>query len=56
MRERGIDTAELARRIGVSEKTVQSRLYLKRRAHVAHLERALGQLDVQLEVIVRAAA
>jgi antitoxin HicB len=56
MREQGIDAADLARRLGVSEKTVQSMLNLKRRAHIAHLERALAQLGVQLEVIVRAAA
>jgi antitoxin HicB len=56
MREHGIDKAELARRLGVSEKTVQSMLHLKRRAHIAHLERALAQLGVQLEVSVREAA
>ena len=56
MRERGIDAAELARRLGVSEKTVRSMLHLKRRAHIAHLERALAQLGVRLEVSVREAA
>jgi antitoxin HicB len=56
MREQGIDAAELARRLGVSEKLVHSMLHLKRRAHIAHLERALAQLGVQLEVSVREAA
>jgi antitoxin HicB len=53
MREQGIDAAELARRLGVSEKLVHSMLHLKRRAHIAHLERALARLGVQLEVTVR---
>ena len=56
MREQGVDAAELARRLDVSEKTVHSMLHLKRRAHIAHLERALAQLGVQLEVSVREAA
>jgi antitoxin HicB len=56
MREQGIDAAELARRLGVSEKTVQSILHLKRRVHIAHLEQALAQLGVRLEVIAREAA
>ena len=56
MREQGIDAAELARRLGVSERVVHSMLHLKRRAHIAHLERALAQLGVQLEVTVREAA
>jgi antitoxin HicB len=56
MREQGIDAAELARRVGVSEKLVHSMLHLKRRAHIAHLERALAELGVQLEVSVREAA
>ena len=56
MREQGIDTAELARRLGMTEKAVQSMLHLKRRAHIGHLERALAQLGVQLEVSVREAA
>jgi antitoxin HicB len=56
MRAQGIDAAELARRLGVSEKLVHSMLHLKRRAHIAHLERALTQLGVQLEVTVREAA
>jgi antitoxin HicB len=56
MREQGIDAAEVARRLGVSERVVQSMLHLKRRAHIAHLERALAQLGVQLEVTVREAA
>jgi antitoxin HicB len=56
MREQGIDAAELARRLGVSEKLVHSMLHLKRRAHIAHLERALAQLGVQLEVTLREAA
>ena len=37
MREQRIDAAELARRLGVSEKTVHAMLHLKRRAHIAHL-------------------
>jgi antitoxin HicB len=56
MREQGIDAAELARRLGVSEKTLRSMLHLKRPAHIAHLERALAQLGVRLEVSVREAA
>jgi antitoxin HicB len=56
MREQGIDAAELARRLGVSDRVVQSMLHLKRRTHIAHLERALAQLGVQLEVSVREAA
>ena len=52
----GIEAAELARRLGVNEKPMQSMLNLKRRAHIAHLERALAQLGVQLEATVRAAA
>lgn len=56
MREQRIGEAELARRLGVSDKVVQSMLHLKRRVHIAHLERALAQLGVQLEVSVRAAA
>jgi antitoxin HicB len=56
MREQGIDAAGLAGRLGGSEKVVQSMLHLKRRAHIAHLERALAQLGVQLEVTVREAA
>jgi antitoxin HicB len=56
MRERGIDRAELARRLGVTEKTVGTMLHLGRRAYVAHLERALSDLGVQLEVSVRRAA
>jgi antitoxin HicB len=56
MGEQGIDTAGLARRLGVSEKVVQSMLHLKRRTHIGHLERALAQLGVQLEVSVREAA
>ena len=56
MRERGIDEDQLARRLGVSDKVVQSMLQLKRRTHVALLERALAQLGVQLEVSVREAA
>jgi antitoxin HicB len=56
MQEQGIGQAELARRLGVSEKVVSSMLHLKRRTHIAHLERALAQLKVQLEVSVRAAA
>jgi hypothetical protein len=35
---------------------VQSILHLKRRAHVANLERALALLGVQLEVSVKDAA
>jgi antitoxin HicB len=56
MRDRGIAQAELARRLGVSDKVVSSILHLKRRTHIAQLERALAQLGVQLEVSVRAAA
>jgi antitoxin HicB len=56
MREQGMDAAELARRLGVTEKLVRSMLRLKRRTHVALLERALAQLGVQLEVSVREAA
>jgi antitoxin HicB len=56
MRERGMSETELARRLGVTEKVVRSILHLKRRAHVAHLERALTQLGVQLEVSVKDAA
>ena len=56
MRERGMSEAELAGRLGVTTKVVQSILHLKRRAHIAHLERALAQLGVQLEVTVKDAA
>ena len=56
IREQGIGAADLARRLGVGEKVVDSMLHLKRRAHVALLERALAQLGVQLEVTVREAA
>ncbi len=56
MREQGIDAAGLADRLGVTEQVVRSVLHLKRRAHIAHLERALAQLGVQLEVSVREAA
>jgi antitoxin HicB len=56
MREQGISPAELARRLGVSEKVVSSILHLKRRTHITHLERALALLGVQLEVSVREAA
>jgi antitoxin HicB len=56
MREQGMSEAELARRLGVTQKVVQSILHLKRRAHIAHLERALAQLGVHLEVTVRDAA
>jgi antitoxin HicB len=56
MRERGISEADLARRLGVTPKVVQSILHLKRRAHVGHLERALAQLGVRLEVSVKDAA
>jgi antitoxin HicB len=54
MREQGVDAPELARRLGVSEKVVHA--HLKRRTHIALLERALAQLGVQLEVSVREAA
>jgi hypothetical protein len=40
----------------VSDKVVSSILHLKRRTHIAQLERALAQLGVQLEVSVRDAA
>jgi antitoxin HicB len=56
MREQGIDAAGLARRLDVSDKVVSSILHLKRRTHIAQLERALAQLGVQLEVSVRDAA
>jgi antitoxin HicB len=56
LREQGIDTAGLAGRLGVSEQVVRSMLHLKRRTHIAHLERALALLGVQLEVTVREAA
>jgi antitoxin HicB len=56
MRERGMSEAELARRLGVTTKVVQSMLHLKRRIHIGHLERALTQLGVQLEVTVKNAA
>jgi antitoxin HicB len=56
MRERGVSETELARRLGVTQKVVQSILHLKRRTHVAHLERALAQLGVRLEVSVKDAA
>jgi antitoxin HicB len=56
MRERGISEAELARRLGVTQRILQSILHLKRRAYIGHLERALAQLGVQLEVSVREAA
>ena len=53
MRERGMSEAELARRLGVTEKVVQSMLHLKRRIYIGQLERALAELGVQLEVTVR---
>jgi antitoxin HicB len=56
MREQAIEAAELARRLGASEKVVQSMLHLKRRTHVALLEQALARLGMQLEVSVREAA
>ena len=56
MREQGIDAADLGRRLGVSEKVVHAMLHLKRRTHIAHLERALAQIGVHLEVSVREAA
>jgi antitoxin HicB len=56
MREQGLSEAELARRLGVTQKVVQSILHLKRRIHIGHLERALAQLGVHLEVIVKDAA
>jgi antitoxin HicB len=56
MREQAISEAELARRLGVTPKVVQSMLHLKRRTHIGHLERALAQLGVQLEVTVKEAA
>jgi antitoxin HicB len=56
IREQGISHAELARRLGVSDKVVSSILHLKRRTHIAQLERALAQLGVQLEVSVRESA
>lgn len=56
MRERGISEAEMAGRLGVAPKVVQSVLHLKRRAHIGHLERALADLGVHLEVTVKDAA
>jgi antitoxin HicB len=56
MRERGVSATDLARRLGVTQKVVETILHLKRRAHIAHLERALAQLGVQLEVSVKDAA
>ncbi|MGH6898447.1 MAG: type II toxin-antitoxin system HicB family antitoxin [Geminicoccaceae bacterium] len=56
MRKQGIGEAELARRLGVMQKVVQSILHLKRRTHIGRLERALAQLGVQLEVTVQEAA
>jgi len=56
MRARGMSGGKLARRLGVTQKVVQSMLHLKRRTHIGHLERALAQLGVQLEVTVKDAA
>ena len=56
MREQGMSEAELAGRLGVMPKVVPSILHLKRRIHIGHLERALAQLGVQLEVSVKDAA
>jgi antitoxin HicB len=56
MRERGMSEAELAVRLGVSDAIVRSMLHLKRRTHIGHLERALAQLGVHLEVTVKDAA
>lgn len=56
MRERGIDRGELAGRLGVAGRTVDTMLHLKRRAHVGLLERALAELGVRLEVMARRAA
>ena len=56
MREQGVSGAELAQRLGVSEKVVTSLLHLKRRSHLGQLERALAELGVQLETRVRSAA
>ena len=56
MREQGIEMDQLARRLGMSEKVVHAMLHLKRRAHIGHLERALAQLGVRLEVSVSEAA
>ena len=56
MLEQGTSTAELAQRLGVSEKVVTSLLHLKRRSHLGQLERALAELGVQLETRVRSAA
>jgi antitoxin HicB len=56
MRERGVSEEELAGRLGVTAKVMQSVLHLKRRAHIGHLERALAQLGVHLEVTVKDAA
>jgi antitoxin HicB len=56
MREQAMSEAELSRRLGVTQKVVQSMLHLKRRAHIGHLERALAQLGVHLEVSVKDAA
>jgi antitoxin HicB len=56
MREHGVNEAELARRLGVKENVVRALLHLKRRTHLGHLERALAEFGVQLEVTVRFAA
>jgi antitoxin HicB len=56
MREQGVSEAELARRLGVSEKVVAALLHLKRRSYLGQLERALAALGVPLEVTVRPAA
>lgn len=56
MRKRRMSEAELAARLGVAPKVVQSLLHLKRRTHLGDLERALAELGVELEVTVKDAA
>ena len=56
MREQGVGAAELAQRLGVSEKVVTALLHLKRRGYLGQLEPALAALGVELEVRVRSAA
>ena len=56
MREQGVTAADLAQRLGISEKVLASLLHLKRRSYLGQLERALAELGVQFEVKVRSAA
>jgi len=56
MREQDISEAELTRRLGVNAKVVAALLHLNKRTHLGHLEQALAELGLQLEVSVRPAA